>query len=407
MSENYQPPRGTRDYLPKEMAQRNKIFTKMRRIFELYGYGEVCTPAFEDFDLLAKKSGSEIEEEIYTFEDKSKRKLGLRFDPTVPIARIVSSDSSFSKPIRFYYITNMWRYDRPQAGRYREFWQAGLELIGARGANADAEILAVANELLTSVTDREFYFRISSRKAVEEIAEKSGITETKKEACFRIIDKLDKIGEKETKKEMKKEGIKEEAIEKFFSMIRKQEADISELKEIKERAEQMGVKNIEIDLSIVRGINYYTGFVFETLVKGNESIGCVCGGGRYDNLIGLYGGEDLPAVGFGLGIDRLMDIIGYEEEYSPVKIYVAPVNDEVRDVALRITREIREQGISAETDLLGRGLKNQFNYVNSKEIPYTVIVGPKEIKEGKVVLRNMETGKEKKVCPAEIDKEIE
>ncbi|MEM0372440.1 MAG: histidine--tRNA ligase [archaeon] len=398
----WQPPRGTRDYLPREMAARNALFAKMRRIFELYGYGEVCTPAFEDFELLATKSGPEIENEIYAFEDKSGRKLGLRFDPTVPICRIVASNPSLTKPIRFYYITNMWRYDRPQAGRYREFWQAGLELIGVKGADADGEILAVANDLLSAVTDKEFYFRISSRKAVEEMAERAGIPEAKRENAFRAIDKLDKIGEDEVRAEMERYGIPAEAIDAFFKMIRTQDADLSELKAVKESAEKMGVKNIEIDLSIVRGIDYYTGFVFETLVRGSEKLGSVCSGGRYDSLVKLYGGEDLPATGFGLGIDRLMDIIGYESDYVPVKVFVACVNDKVRDVALKAARMLREEGISAETDLMNRSLRKQFEYINSRNIPFAVIIGPREVEENRVVLRDMATGKEDKICLKDI-----
>ncbi|NYZ80128.1 histidine--tRNA ligase [Candidatus Micrarchaeota archaeon] len=398
----WQPPRGTRDYLPKEMATRNKVFAKMRRVFELYGYGEVSTPAFEDFDLLAAKSGPEIEEEIYAFEDKGKRKLGLRFDPTVPICRIVASNPSLTKPIRFYYITNMWRYDRPQAGRYREFWQAGLELIGAKGANADAEILGVANDLLTSVTDKEFYFRISSRKIIEEIAERAGIPKSKREGAFRAIDKLDKVGEDDVRGELERCGVTAKVSDKFFDLIKKQDADIGELKEIKEAAEKMGVKNIEIDLSIVRGIDYYTGFVFETLVRGSEKLGSVCSGGRYDSLIGLYGGGDLPATGFGLGIDRLLDIIGYDEDYYPTRIFVAAVNDEVRDVAVKITRILREEGISAETDLMQRNLRKQFEYINARGIPFAVIIGPREVEENKIVLRDMATGKEDKICLKDI-----
>lgn len=344
----------------------------------------------------------EIEKEIYAFEDKSGRKLGLRFDPTVPIARIVSTDSSMPKPIKFYYITRMWRYDRPQAGRYREFWQAGLELIGVKSASADAEIISVANDLIRSVTDEEFYFKINSRKIVEQIAEKAGIPEEKKDDTFRAIDKLDKIGEEEVMKEMERYEIPKQAAAKFFEMIRTQDADIAELQEIKRAAEEIGVNNVEIDLSIVRGISYYTGFVFETLVTGNEKIGSICSGGRYDSLIGLYGGEELPATGFGLGIDRLLDIVGYNDFYYPVRVFVAPVKDEVRTDAIRIARELRSQGISVETDLMQRNLRKQLDYINSRGIPFAVIIGPKELEENKVIIRDMATGKEDKVCIAEV-----
>ncbi|MFH0986774.1 MAG: histidine--tRNA ligase [Candidatus Micrarchaeota archaeon] len=409
----WQTPRGTRDFLPAEQEARSRIFEKMRGIFRLYGYGEVCTPAFEDFDLLAAKSGPEIENEIYAFDDKSGRKLGLRFDPTVPIARIVASDQSLAKPVKFYYITNMWRYDRPQAGRYREFWQAGLELIGAEGAQADAEILAVASDLLRSATDKDFVFKINSRKVAESLAMKAGISKDKIPAAFRSIDKLSKIGADSVIDEMKSAGIDEKSAEKFVKSTEKTTTDAApkeyeELQDIIEMAEKMGVSNIEIDFSTVRGIDYYTGFVFETFIKGSEKIGSVCSGGRYDNLIGIYGPNKIPATGFGLGIDRLMDIVGYPEDYQAVKAFVAPAKDELllRGEAVKIAGLLRAEGVSADTDLTGRPLRKQFDYVNSKNIPYIIIVGERELKGGKFTLRDMKTGKEDKLAMKDIVKKI-
>ncbi len=176
----WQPPRGTRDFLPADMAVRTEVCERMRKVFERYGYGEVCTPAFEDFGLLSKKSGPDIEKEIYAFEDKGGRKLGLRFDPTVPIARIVASTPNMPKPIKWYYITRMWRYDRPQAGRYREFWQAGLELIGTANLEADAEIIAIVSDCLKEVGVQDFGFVINSRKTVDAFAKQAKIPEKKK-----------------------------------------------------------------------------------------------------------------------------------------------------------------------------------------------------------------------------------
>ena len=396
----FQPPRGTRDFLPKEMQRRTEVFEKIRKIFESYGYGEVMTPAFEDFELLAKKSGSEIEKEIYAFEDKGGRKLGLRFDPTVPICRIVASDPSIPKPIKWYYITRMWRYDRPQAGRYREFWQAGLELIGSDKPEADAEILAVVYDSLKAIGIEDFVLKINSRKIVEELAENAGIPEDKKLDALRIIDKLDKEGEDKVKKEMVEYEIKEEAAEKFINMVKSsswEDVEIRELKEILEITKKMGIDKVEIDLSIVRGIDYYTGFVFETLVKGYESLGSICSGGRYDSLIGIYSGKDVPATGFGMGLDRIMEVIKKKRTYYQAKVFVAAVSKDVKDQALEICQLLRRNGVSADVDLIGKNFKNQFNYVNSVDIPYVVIIGPKELKENAVVVRDMKTGKEEKV----------
>lgn len=396
----YKPPRGTRDFLPEEMGRRRGVFEKIRKVLENYGYGEVITPAFEDFELLAKKSGPEIEKEIYAFKDKGERKLGLRFDPTVPICRIVASDPSIPKPIKWYYITRMWRYDRPQAGRYREFWQAGIEFIGISNPEADAEILAVVYDSLKAVGVKDFILKINSRKIIEELAEKAGIPERKKLDALRIIDKLNKVGENEVRKEMIENGIDEKNAKEFISMVESsdwKDVEISELEEIMKIAKNMGVDNVEIDLSIVRGIDYYTGFVFETLVKGFEKLGSVCSGGRYDSLIGIYSGRDTPATGFGMGLDRLMDIIKENKEFYQAKVFVAPVSNEVRDKALEICQMLRRNDIPTDTDFAGKNLKNQFNYINRINIPYAIIVGPEELKENSVKVRDMKTGKEEEV----------
>ncbi|MFH0956371.1 MAG: histidine--tRNA ligase [Candidatus Aenigmatarchaeota archaeon] len=406
MSETFQPPRGTRDFLPQEMAGRRKAFEKIRKVFDAYGYGEVSTPAFEDFELLSKKSGPDIENEIYAFEDKAKRKLGLRFDPTVPICRIVASNPSLPKPIKFCYITNMWRYDRPGAGRWREFWQSGVELIGPSGPEADAEMLAIVSDSLKALGLKDFYFRISSRKVVDSFVQKVGIPAEKIPDVFRCIDKLEKIGEKAVLTEMSARGIDEDKAERLMKLVSSGSAkgpEADELSQIKKVARAMGAKDVRIDLSVVRGIDYYTGFVFETMVKGSENLGSVASGGRYDKLIGIYSGNDVPATGYGMGIDRLMEIMkaekagGMVEAPPAVKAFVVCVNDAVKGHALTLTQALRAAGISSETELMGRGLRKQLEYAGKKAAPYVVIVGPREVKEKKFTLRDMKSGKESKL----------
>jgi histidyl-tRNA synthetase len=403
MARDFQPPRGTRDFLPQDMAARRKAFEKIRSVFDAYGYGEVSTPAFEDFDLLSKKSGPEIENEIYAFEDKAGRKLGLRFDPTVPICRIVASNPSLQKPVKFCYITNMWRYDRPGAGRWREFWQAGVELIGPCSPQADAEMLAIVSDSLKALGVRDFYFRISSRKVVDGFVGKAGIPQEKITDVFRAIDKLEKIGEKGVMDEMASRGIDRDKAESLMGLVSSGSAEgpaADELSEIRKVARAMGAKDVRIDLSIVRGIDYYTGFVFETMVKGSESMGSVASGGRYDKLIGIYSGHDVPATGYGMGIDRLLEIMsaGKGEKAAPaVKAFVVSVNDTVRNHAMEITQELRSEGISSEAELMGRGLGKQLEYAGKRGVPFAVIVGPREVKEKKFTLRDMKTGKESKL----------
>ncbi len=392
----WQAPKGTRDFLPEEMEQRNAIFSKIRKVFKTYGYGEVATPAFEDFELLAKKSGKEIKDEIYYFKDNDGRELGLRFDPTVPICRIVATNRSLPQPIKFCYITNMWRYDQPRAGRWREFWQAGVELIGSAKPEADAEVLALTSDILKAIGVKNFYIKISSRELIEKLVLGVGVEEVKKLDAFRAIDKLPKIGEKGVLEELKKVGISTDTGKKLLKLIRTSK-DFGKLTEIVKTAKKMGAENLSIDLSVVRGIDYYTGFVFETFVKGSEDIGSICSGGRYDTLIKLYGGQDLPATGFGMGVDRLMELLDKKEEFSYAKIFVAAVKDEVRETVLEIVKELRTGGVSTDFDISGRDLTKQFDYASAKKIPYILIVGPREIKEKKFTLRNMKTGKEEKV----------
>jgi histidyl-tRNA synthetase len=406
MAENFQPPRGTRDFLPAEMAARRIAFERIRKVFDSYGYGEVSTPAFEDFDLLSKKSGPEIENEIYAFQDKSGRKLGLRFDPTVPICRIVASNPSFPKPVKFCYITNMWRYDRPGAGRWREFWQAGVELIGPSGPQADAEMLSLVSDSLKALGVKDFYFRISSRKVVDGFVRKAGIPDGKIPDVFRCIDKLEKIGEKGVLAEMAARGINEDRAEKLMQLVSSGSAkgpDAEELSQIRKVARAMGAKDVRIDLSVVRGIDYYTGFVFETMVKGSESLGSVASGGRYDKLIGIYSGHDVPATGYGMGIDRLMEIMDAGKDCKAldvppaVKAFVVSVNDAMKGQAIALTQALRAAGISSETELMGRGLGKQLEYAGKKGVPYAVIVGPREVKAKKFTLRDMKSGKESKL----------
>ncbi len=427
----FQPPRGTRDFLPEEMSRRRKIFGKIRKVFENYGYGEVCTPAFEDFELLAKKSGPDIEKEIYVFKDKSRRKLGLRFDPTVPICRIVSSNPSVQKPIKFYYITNMWRYDRPTKGRWREFWQAGIELIGSDKSEADAEIIAVVSDSLKAVGIKDFYFKINSRKIVDGILQFFKVKKSSWIGSLREIDKLKKIGFSAVTKKLESLGLDSltqstplinmlenyksiDELENYMSAVyekRKQifsgneaSQEFENLRNIIKSAKLLGVDNIRFDATVVRGIDYYTGFVFETFVKGYEDIGSIASGGRYDTLIGLYGGQDLPATGFGLGVDRLMEIIKFKEKYYPVKVFVVSASDDVRNNALRIVQKLRRKyNIKADTDLVNRSLSKQLQYVNSLKIPYVIIIGKEELGKDMVKLKNMNTGEEKSVKIEKID----
>lgn len=410
----YKRPRGTRDFLPEEMRVRRWIFERIREVIEGYGYGEVCTPAIEDLGLLTKKSGEEIEQEIYSFEDKGGRKLGLRFDLTVGNARIVAANPDLPKPIKWYSIGRMWRYDKPQTGRYREFWQANLEIFGSARAEADAEVLAVVYDSLRAIGIKGFILRVNSRGIIEELAKKADIPAKKKKDAFRAADKLGKMGVGGVRKEMERYGIDRNSAQNFINLIRLKPRELEsvlgegkELEEIKNIiriAKKMGVNNICLDQSIARGIDYYTGFVFETVVKGFERLGSVASGGRYDSLVALYGGKNTPAVGAGIGLDRLAEIVKIPSP-NPKIIFILPVNDKVRPMAWEIAKTLRRGGITAEIDLMGRSLSKQLAYCDIKGVEAVCIVGERELKKRSVIYRDMQTGEEKLIKIKDLIKE--
>jgi histidyl-tRNA synthetase len=404
----FQSPKGTRDFLPEDMENRKWVFDRVRKVFELYGYEEIETPAFESLELLTCKGslGEEAVKDVYKFKDKSNRELGLRFDFTVPIARVFVANT-LTKPIRWYSIGKLWRYDDITKGRWREFYQAGIELIGASGANADAEILQLVIDCLLSLGLKDFTVRINSRNILDKIAADLGIK--KSENVFRILDKLEKKGETSTKEELKKE-LNADQITGLFDFIRgRKKVFTTELDEIIKLLDEKYKKSVKIDLSIARGLDYYTGFIFEVVIKGFEELGAVAAGGRYDNLIKKYGGNDTPATGFGIGVERLMQVlegkklIKLEDKTS---VYVIPVSAEAKETARDICSKIRENGIVAELALVERSLSNQLKYANSRKMQYAVIIGPKDMVDKKITLRNMETGEEKKIAAEGLVKEI-
>jgi len=422
----FQTVKGMRDFLPDEMIKRNYVLDVIRATFEKWGFESLETPAVESFDLLAAKSGSgeEIKKEIYHFKDKSNRDLGLRFDLTVGTSRLVSS-MTLPRPFKRYTFGKVWRYDNPQSGRYREFMQTDIDIFGSKKPEADAEIIGVTCDVFKSLGFNKFVIRLSNRKIIEGFVKSIGVNKVNE--VFRSIDKLDKIGESGVKQELKKYRISEPDINKIVDFIStkgkpKKVLGVSkkiknklakegseELEKIMESIKILGYeKNAVIDLSLVRGLDYYTGPVFEVSVSGGKW--SLAGGGRYDNMIKKLGGQDMPATGLSLGFERIIEVMKQEKMFrlpeTNVNVFVAPVNDEVRKDAMKICNDLRNKGISVDTDLMDRKLGKQMEYASTKLIPFVVIVGKKELKKGKVKIRNMKTGKEKEVLIKSLDKNI-
>jgi len=404
------PPRGTQDILPPESYKFRKMMDIAVNVFQSFGYKEVFTPAFENLGLLSTKSGEDVKNEIYHFKDKSGRELGLRFDMTIPVARVVAGNPNMRLPIKFCYIAPQWRYERPQAGRFREHWQFGVELIGVNSAVADAEILSVVNALLRGFGIKKAKILVNSRELIEKVLEKMEISGDKN-GVFRAIDKIDKIDVEGVREELKKQKLSEKQstdllkfIEKKGDPLKKATAllgtDSQELKnivQIIDNAKKLGV-DAKLDLSKIRGLDYYTGFVFETVVEGFENFGSVCSGGRYDELMGIVGKRDLPATGMGFGPSRLMEVMKEMNlpfgENTATQIFVASAGSDVTEKVSEIAFELRKFGLNVESELIGRKLSKQFEYCDSEGIPWVLIVGSRDFAEGKVTLREMGSGKE-------------
>ncbi len=415
----FQPPKGTRDILPEEMEKMEFVKSVLKRTFEKYGFRPLETPAFESFELLSAKGGAgeAIKDEIYYFEDKSGRPLGLRFDLTVPLARVLANNPDLPKPFKRYQIGKVWRYDNPQSMRWREFSQADIDIVGSSSLLTDTECAACFTECLKNLGFKDFYIRLNNRKLIENLLLAIGVKKDKVLDVFRTIDKFDKIGLDGVKKELKDKGFNPEKITKLIknSGTNKEILDrlreefgtsegLEELREILSLSKSFGVeKYLKIDLSLVRGLEYYTGPVFEVMLKkADVSIG---GGGRYDNLIKTFGGPDLPATGLSFGLDRLLSLVeGFDSKRT--KILVAPVEESLREKALSVCQEIRGQGFACEIDLMDRKFSKQLDYANSLKIPYVVIIGRKELKQKKVKLKDMKTGKEKLISLKDLKKSI-
>ena len=394
-----QTPKGMRDILPEDAIVRREVFETIERVYRKYGFVPLETPAMEYLATLRAKAGEEIDKQIFVLKDEE---LGLRFDLTVPLARVAATNA-FAKPFKRYAFAPVWRYEEPQKGRFREFWQADIDTVGTKGMRAEAELLTAAREALIALGFKELKIILNNRKILDALAAKLGI-ENKKEAVFRLLDKIDKAGEDAVKKEMN-DVIGSEKTKKLFEIFDVR-GDNKKKLQIARNISEEGANEleeiislcsfeIEINLSMVRGLGYYTGPVFE--IKAGD-IGSIAGGGRYDKLLGIYGQEDY-ATGISLGIERIVALLKEKRERQKTytKVFVANAKPEFYKDAIKAAKEMRDAGISTEADLNERNLKKQFDYANAMQIPYMMIIGERELKEKKFTLRDMKTGKEEKL----------
>ena len=401
--------RGTRDLLPELAKRKKEIIETCRYFFELYGFEPLETPALEYFETLTKKgiASEELMQEIYAFEDKSKRMLALRFDLTVPLARVVAMNKQLAMPFKRYQIGNVFRYDRPQAKRYREFTQADADIIGSSSIYSELEIVAMSKNIMDALAlDAEM--KINSRALLEELAIACGIKKEFVSECFRELDKADKLGWDYVEKALSSLGlssefleiVKNNSIEQVEEKLGSETKALYEIKRFLELLKEFKLnKFAKLDLSLARGLEYYTGIVMEIKLSKGPSI---AGGGRYDKLIGLYGRE-AKAVGISFGVDRILDTLGPKEE-SIAKVFVFAVQKELYKETFEITQKIRALGIPAELDLAERKISKNLEYANKRKIPFVAIIGKKELAKGAFKLRNMETGEERLIELSKLEK---
>lgn len=394
--------RGMRDFLPEQMRKRDYVFGVLEEVFKAHGFEKIETPAIELWEVLSGKYGEE-EKLIYKFTDRKGREVGLRYDLTVPLARVVAQHrSEIVFPFKRYQMERVWRADRPQKGRYREFYQCDVDIVGTPSMMADADVIAVIYEALKKLNFDSFVIRINNRKLISALHEKIG--EGSELEIARAMDKLDKKGREGVYEELKARGISSKGAKIVLAAMEiknlEQARDfygnhqgIQELEELFSYLKGYGIpeRYFQYDPSLARGLDYYTGPIFETVVE-EPRIGSITGGGRYDRLIGIFSGTEIPATGTSLGVERIIAVMEelnmFPENMEPPAHVLICHFPETRKDAIRLAAQLRKEGVRTDIYSGEKGLRAQIGYASDRGIPFVIIVG-EEIKEGMVVLKNL------------------
>ena len=441
-------PKGTRDFTPLEMARRNYIFDTIKEAFRLYGYRQIETPAMENLSVLMGKYGEEGDKLLFKIlnsgdfmkgvspEDLASRNLGrltselcekgLRYDLTVPFARfVVQHRGELQMPFKRFQIQPVWRADRPQKGRYREFYQCDVDVIGTRSLLCEVELIEIVERVFRALGIR-VALKLNNRKILYGIAETIGHADKMTDITV-AIDKLEKIGLDNVKAELLERGLEQSAIEKLQPILElsgdnRQKLDalrraigasetgmkgIEEMETVFGHVERAGLGlEVELDLSLARGLNYYTGAIFEVKAL-DYAIGSICGGGRYDDLTGIFGMPNMSGVGISFGADRIYDVMTGldlfpEEVNSSTRVLFVNLGAEEEAASLPLLREVRDAGVAAEIYPEAGKMKKQMEYANRRAIPYVVIVGSQEIEARSATVKNMQTGEQQQVGFADL-----
>lgn len=450
-------PKGVRDFGVEQMAKREYIFSIIEKVFKKYGFSAIQTPAMENLSVLTGKYGDEGDQLIFKIlnsgdflsdvkknKDKfepietadAKKMLpfvsekALRYDLTVPFARyVVMNRNDITLPFKRYQIQPVWRADRPQKGRYREFYQCDADVVGTHSLLCEAEIVLMIQEVFNSLGISNFEIQINNRKILSGLAQVVGAAGNEAAICT-AIDKLDKIGLEGVEAELLERGITQEAVKKLLPIVQTNGsnehkietlkqlfthceagmAGVNELEALLEYINKMGaiVPQCTLNIGLARGLSYYTGAIFEVKAL-DVQMGSVCGGGRYDNLAGLFGWEGISGVGISFGVDRIFDVMNElqlfpEQASESVKVLLINFSKESENYCLPMLRTLRKYGIAAEMYYQPDKLKKQFSYADAKKIPFILVAGDNEIKEGVWALKNMQTGEQTKHTTEQIIK---
>ena len=412
---------GFMELLPNEQILFNQMKEKIEKTYQKFGFLPLDTPILELSEVLLAKAGGETEKQIYRFE-KGDTDISMRFDLTVPLAKYVAKNyGTLSFPFRRYQIGKVYRGEKPQKGRFREFYQCDIDVIGDGELDIinDAEMPSIIYSLIKELGFEDFTIRVNNRKLLNGLFESINQKENAAE-ILRIIDKIDKIGKDKVIEELKKLDLKEEQINKIISFIEIQGSNdekleklknleidnnqykqgLQELSELVKYVRMFGVpeKNFNVDLTIARGLDYYTGTVYETFLNDYRELGSVCSGGRYENLAENYTDKKLPGVGISIGLTRLfykldeLNIIKAEKK-SVSDVLIIPMVEDLK-IPIKIATELRKSGINTEIYLNDKKLKAKFKYADKLQIPFVIIIGEDEIEQNKIKLKNMQTGEE-------------
>ncbi|MBT3395475.1 histidine--tRNA ligase [archaeon] len=411
-------PKGTRDFPPEEGLIRQKILKILRESFEQFGFNPLETPSLEGLDILSSKyaGGAEILKEVFKVTDQGGRELGLRYDLTVPFSRFIGMNPNLRMPFKRYQLDKVWRDGPIGLGRYREFLQCDVDVVGCADMVADSEIIAII-DMVFKKFNLASEVKVSNRKFLNGLLDYAEITKDK-ESVILTIDKLSKVGEDGVKAELNEKGFSNFTVDKLLdvldvegenSEILKKFKDIvvsdegkeglDELESLFSYLNSLGIKNVKFEPSLARGLVFYTGTVFETFLKDSPIKSAVASGGRFDNIIGNFLDSDkkYPAVGVSFGLDRIYDALKDVPEFftkkTVVDFYVIPIKDTLLD-SMKVAQKLRASGLNVDLDIVGKNIKKNLDNANKSKVPYVIFVGEKELEQKKVKLRDMESGEE-------------